>query len=181
MCFGGSNKFLQVSVEVGDQVRIEILAEEMCYISLAGGAAREMFHIPPRCAPPMTPLWLLTAFCDVQKLCTALWDVSLCPMCWQNAFLRVDTHICSHIHALLEVAHNLRNAGLEILPSTEQSFLRVVCMVGGNSRCVEIFSIWHRGHRGGGCQTCLRHLDICNRMVLRIVKSSLSTSRRSGS
>lgn len=31
--------------------------------------------------------------------------------------LRVDTHICYHVHTILQIVHNFRNAGFEVVPS----------------------------------------------------------------
>lgn len=64
-----------------------------------------------------------TAFCDVQKLWTALHSVSIILVeAIAERDARVDTHIHLHIDTLLEIVHDARNACLEVGPSIKVSF-----------------------------------------------------------
>lgn len=55
MCFGSSNKFRKVAVQVGDEILVEILTEKMCYRSSAWrSGARDMVPTSTMCAPNNT-------------------------------------------------------------------------------------------------------------------------------
>jgi hypothetical protein len=77
--------------------------------------------VPPRCVacivgPPLKP----TAFCEVQKLWTALlkrWSVPPHHETLIRRYSRVDTHVHLHVDTSLKISHHTGNTDLKIVPS----------------------------------------------------------------
>jgi hypothetical protein len=66
--------------------------------------------------------------------------------------LRINTHVCSHVHTFLKIAHDLCDTSLEVMPSASMLGLSKPREKRG-SRCIKILSIgngWHARHGSRG-------------------------------
>jgi hypothetical protein len=77
------------------------------------------------CAPNNTMVVIADSLLRCAEIMNSPMDgINVCQSFCGLRNLRINTHVCSHVHALLKIAHDLCDSSLEVMPPAKVSLVR---------------------------------------------------------